>query len=254
MSNAWNMQGLDGKFCIAKFRTGGDRTALNELFCAYLSRRFGPPLLEPVLMQLDKGQAEQISAERGRAGLPPVGPGRHFGARLSDSLLTARSYSIKMGRGAAGSGTSNAEAAPGILGFDTLVQNHDRHCDNVGIEPDAPGGRCSYRVFDYGLAFGGDDWSAESVAGLYRRMRPIMEFCLVTSSVRGPSDFEGFAGAFESLVGRWTDEFFGVLPQEWGPDARAGAEAARSAMAGLERGMLVGAITASPCLQGGAPS
>ena len=78
MSNAWNMQGLDGKFCIAKFRTGGDRTALSEILCAYLSRRFGPPLLEPVLMQLDKGQAEQISAERGRAGLPPVGPGRHW--------------------------------------------------------------------------------------------------------------------------------------------------------------------------------
>ena len=164
MSNAWNMQGLDGKFCIAKFRTGGDRTALSEILCAYLSRRFGPPLLEPVLMQLDKGQAEQISAERGRAGLPPVDPGRHFGARLSDSLLTVRSYSIQMGRGAAGSGTSNAEAAPGILGFGTLVQSHGRDCDNVGIEPDASGGRYSYRVFDYGLAFGGDDWSAESVA------------------------------------------------------------------------------------------
>ena len=254
MSNAWKMHGLDGKFCIAKFRTGGDRTALSEILCAYLSRRFGLPSLKPALMQLDKGQAEQISAERGRAGLPPVDPGRHFGVKFSDSLLTVRSYSIKMGRDVDESDISNTEAVPAILGFDTLVQNHDRHCDNVGIEPDASGGRYSYRVFDYGLAFGGDDWSAESVAGLYHRMRPILEFCLVTSSVRGPSDFEGFAGAFESLVGRWMDEFFGVLPQEWGPDARAGAEVVRSAMADLERSALVGAITASPCLHGGAPS
>ena len=254
MSNAWKMQGLDGKFCMAKFRTGGDRTALNELLCAHLSRRFGPPLLEMVLMQLDRWQAEHIGAERGRAGLPPVGPGRHFGARLSDSLLTVGSYSIKMGRGADESGTSNAEAVPGIPGFDALVQSHDRHCDNVGIEPDASGGRYSHRVFGYGLAFGGDGWSAESVAGLYHRMSPILEFCLVTSSVRGSSDFEGFAGAFEPPVGRWMDEFFGVLPREWGPDARAGAEAARLAMADLERGALVGAITAGPCLHGGAPS
>ncbi len=202
MSNAWKMQGLDGMFCIAKFRTGGDRTALNELLCAYLSRRFGLPLLEPVLMQLDKWQAVQISAECGRAGLPPVGPGRHFGARLSDLLLTVRSYSIKMGRSAAESGTSNAEAVPAILEFDTLVQSQGKHCDNAGIGPDASGGRCSCRGFGYGLAFGGDDRSAESVAGLYHRMRPILEFCLVTSSVRGPSDFEGFAGAFEPPVGR----------------------------------------------------
>ena len=254
MSNAWKMQGLDGKFCIAKFRTGGDRTALSEILCAYLSRRFGLPSLKPALMQLDKGQAEQISAERGRAGLPPVDLGRHFGAKFSDSLLTVRSYSIKMGRGAAESGTGNAEAVPAILGFDTLVQSQDRHCDNAGIRPDASGGRCSYRGFGHGLAFGGGGRSAESGAGLCHRMRPILEFCLVASSVRGPSDFEGFAGAFEPPVGRWMDEFFGVLPREWGPDARAGAEAARLAMADLERGALVGAITAGPCLHGGAPS
>ena len=254
MSNAWKMQGLDGKFYIVKFHAGGDRTALNELLCAYLSRRFGLPSLEPVLMQLDRGQAEQISTERERAGLPPVGPGRHFGVRFSDSLLTVRSYSIKMGRGVTESDILNTEAVPGILGFDTLVQNHDRHCDNVGIEPDASGGWYSYRVFDYGLAFGGDGWSAESVAGLYRRMRPILEFCLVTSSVRGPGDFEGFGGAFESLVGSWMEEFFDVLPPEWGSDARAGAEVVRSAMADLERGALMSAVMASPCLHGGASS
>lgn len=73
MSNAWKMQGLDGKFYIVKFHAGGDRTAPSELLCAYLSRRFGLPSLEPVLMQLDRGQAEQISRARTRrapAGRP----------------------------------------------------------------------------------------------------------------------------------------------------------------------------------------
>ena len=254
MSNAWKMQGLDGKFCIVKFHAGGDRTALNELLCAYLSRRFGLPSLEPVLMRLDKGQAEQISAERRRAGSPPVCPGRHFGAGFSDSLLTVGSCSIKTGRGVAEGDILNAEAVPGTLGFDTLAQNRDRHCDSVGIEPGAPGGRHSYRAFCYGLAFGGGGWSAGSVAGLYRRTRPILEFCLVASPVRGHGDFEGFAGALESLAGRWMDEFFDALHPERGPDARAGAEVERSATADLERSALTSAVAASPCLHGGAPS
>ena len=49
-------------------------------------------------------------------------------------------------------------------------------------------------------------------------------------------------------------KFFDVLPPEWDSDARAGAEVVRSAMADLERGALMSAVMASPCLHGGASS
>lgn len=245
MSNAWKVRGVDGKFYIVKFYIGGDRTALNELLCTYLSRRFRLPTLEPVLIQLSASQAGLVSAERARKGLSPIEPGRHFGIEFLDSFLTVESFPSKAGRGIAVGDINNLDSVPRILGFDTLVQNNDRKCDNVGLEPDMLGIGYSYLVFDFGLAFGGTRWSGQSVKTSYRNLQPIIQFCLFRDRIKTPDDFAEFIGTFEASLEECMDEFLGEIPAEWGPDAQDSTEELKDAMVDLKRDALMGAIVKS---------
>lgn len=154
-SGAWLVRGMDNCAYIVKFHLDGDRAALNELVCACLARHFKLPSLKPFLVVLSAEQADQINAQRRADGLPPIVAGPHFGVKFTDSFLTAESFSEKMGRKIAAEDISNLGSVPDILGFDTLVQNNDRHSSNVGLEPDVFGNQYSYRVFDFDLALGG---------------------------------------------------------------------------------------------------
>ena len=248
-SNAWRIHGMDGATYIVKFHLDGDRTALNELVCACLARHFGLPSLEPFLVWLYAEHVEQINAQRRQADRPPVAAGPHFGVRFVSSFLTAESLSIKLGREVAARDITNLDSVPDILGFDTLVQNNDRHCNNVEIKPEGPGGQYSYRVFDFNLAFGGRRWSARQLGGMYRNLQPIIQFCLVTSAIMGKDDFARFVRTFESSLAQGVDSALGEIPPEWGPGARADAEDLKAAMAGLGRDALMAAIMKNRSLQ-----
>lgn len=248
-SNAWRVRGSDNATYIVKFHLEGDRTALNELVCACLAMHFGLPLLKPFLVSLNAEHAEQINRLRVSENLPPIGTGPHFGVKFVDSFLTAESLARKLGRDISAGDISNLDTVPDILGFDTLVQNNDRHCNNVGLELDAIGDQYSYRIFDFNLAFSGNKWSAQQAASRYRRLHPIMYFCLVTSAIGGRDDFVRFIGMLgESLEGGF-NAALDELPPEWGPDVRADVESLKAAMTGLDTDSLLTAIIQSKNLQ-----
>lgn len=248
-SNAWRVRGRDNAACIAKFHPEGDRTALNELVCACLARHFGLPSLKPFLVLLETWHAEQINRQRATKNLPPIDAGPHFGVKYARSLLAAESFARTMGRAVSAGDIGNLDRVPDILGFGTLVQNNDRHCSNVGVVPSAAGRRYSYRVFDFGLAFFGRNWSAQQAAGRYRRLRPITHFRLVTSAIRGRGDFAGFIDALGASLEGGFDAVLDALPPEWGPGVRADVEGLRAAMAGLDGGSPLAAIVQGKNLQ-----
>ena len=197
------------------------------------------------MVQLSDAQTDQVNAERIREGLHQVKQGPHFGIQFIDSFLTVESFPSKVGREIVASDLNNLDSVPQILGFDTLVQNNDRKCDNVGLEPDIMGRGYSYLVFDFGLAFGGTHWSTQSVRASYRNLQPIMQFCLFRDEIRSQGDFEEFFGAFEVSLEAWMDEFLVEIPAEWGTDAKDSTEEVRAAMAELKRDALAGAIAKS---------
>lgn len=248
-SNAWRVRGSDNATYIVKFHLEGDRTALNELVCARLAMHFGLPSFKPFLVLLHTEHAEQINKQRVLKNLPPIGTGPHFGVKFTDSFLTAESLAKKMGRDISAGDISNLDLVPDILGFDTLVQNNDRHCNNVGVEPDVIGHQYSYRIFDFDLAFFGHKWSAQQAASRYRKLYPIMHFCLVTSAIRGRDDFAKFIDTMgESLEGGF-NEVLDELPPEWGPDVRADVESLKDVMMSLDSDSLLTAIIQSKNLQ-----
>lgn len=248
-SNAWRVRGSDNAAYIVKFHLEGDRTALNELVCACLAKHFGLPSLRPFLALLETWHAEQINRQRATKNLPPIGAGPRFGVKYARSLLTAESLGRTMGRAVPAGDISNPDRVPDILGFDTLVQNNDRHCNNVGAVPDATGRRHSYRIFDFDLAIFGHNWSAQEAAGRYRGLRPIMYFCLVTSAIRGRDDFAGFIDTLGASLGGGFGAVLDALPPEWGPGVRADVESLRAAMAGLDGDSLLTAIVQGRSLQ-----
>lgn len=248
-SGAWLVRGRDNCAYIVKFHLDGDRAALNELVCACLARHFKLPSLKPFLVVLSAEQADQINAQRRADGLPQIVAGPHFGVKFTDSFLTAESFSEKMGRKIAAEDISNLGSVPDILGFDTLVQNNDRHSSNVGLEPDVFGNQYSYCVFDFDLALGGHRRPPQWADRLYRDLRPIMQFCLVTSAIKSKGDFAGFIDAFETSLEQGIDSALGELPDEWGPDARRDVEDLKAAMSGLDSGTLLTAIMQNRSLQ-----
>lgn len=237
VSGAWKVMGNDGRYYLVKFRTKGDHTVLNEVLCGHLAPLFGLPVLRPVLVMVDAGPAAQINRERAKDGLGPVETGAHFGVKFTEPFLTVESLA-SIGEDLTADKVDNLDVVPDILGFDTMVQNHDRHCDNTAVEPNAFGTGYSYRVFDFGHAFGGPAWTADTVKSMYEVLDPIQTFCLVTERIRAPGDFVRFLDTFESSLGEWLDDLVDSLPPELGLDAKADAEYLRSMLATLKRGAL----------------
>ena len=217
VSGAWKVVGSDGKAYVVKFNMPRDHTALNELVCACIAEQFGLPSFEPVLVDIDGRQAVHINRGRAWAGAEPVAAGVHFAVRLVAHLYSAGSLEVARGRKVARDDISNADRIPDVLGFDTLVQNHDRHCGNVCFVFDADAGSYSFCIFDHGDAFGGPSWSPKSVEDLYLNLSPISKFCLPTDGIDASSDLGNFLGqvepslacAFDTLAGR------GGAPAEW---------------------------------------
>lgn len=248
VSEAWKVMGDDRGHHLARFRAKVDHTVLNEMLCSYLAGRFDLPSMKPVLIMVDAGPVEQINAVRKNGGLAPVEAGAHFAVKFTEPFLTVASLA-SAGVDLTADRIYNLDAVPDILGFDTLVQNHDRHCGNTGIEPGAFGNGYSYRILDFGHAFGGPGWTADSVKRACKALAPILTFCLIADRVEAPGDLGRFLRAFESQLGRWLDGFVAGLPPELGPDARADAEALKSALVALSRSALEGATLKAEVLR-----
>ena len=241
-SHAWKIRGEDGAYYIVKFHTDNDHTAFNELLCAYLARLFQLPSLTPVLIEIDAGPIAEINQVRERSGLPHVKAGVHFGAKFTEPFFTVKSLVDKLGRNLTGTDIQNLIDVLGILMFDTLVQNNDRHCENVGVEPAAFGGQYEYKIFDHGHAFGGPSWKPEAVRTAYHNLPPIMNFCLVTADIDASQDFKGFVTQFEDHIEQWMKEFAGEIPEEWCPEAGQDLGVLLECLAGLEPDALERAV------------
>lgn len=213
VSGAWKVVGDDGETYVIKFNMPRDHTALNELVCACIAEQFGLPSFEPVLVDVDIRQAAHINT--GRAA--PVAAGTHFAVRLVAQLYSAGSLEATMGRRVGRGDLSNADRIPDVLGFDTLVQNHDRHCGNVCFIFDAVANSYSFCIFDHGHAFGGPSWSPEGVEDMYRNLAPISQFCLPLERIDGSRDFEGFMHMVESSLAPTLGSLAGEggVPGEW---------------------------------------
>lgn len=249
VSGAWKIMGADRRHYLVKFHTKGDHTVINEMLCSYLAGLFGLPSLRPVLVTVGEGPVEQINKAREKDGLVPVEAGVHFGVEFVEPFLTVKSLD-SVGIDLTADMIDNHDIVPDILGFDTLVQNHDRHCGNTGVEPNAFGTGYSYRIFDFGHAFGGSAWTVDDVKRTYEALAPLRRFCLITDKIKPPGDFEHFLEAFELLLEQWLGEFVRGMPPELGPDARADAEVLKSTLVALERSALEEAMLEADIPQG----
>ena len=243
VSGAWKVVGDDGESYVVKFNMPHDHTALNELVCAYIAEQFGLPSFEPVLVDINDRQAVHINGGRAGAGIEPVAAGVHFAVRLVAHLYSAGSLEAAAGRKMTRDDLSNAGCIPDVLGFDTLVQNHDRHCGNVCLVLDADASSYSFCILDHGHAFGGPLWSPKSVGDMYLNPAPVSRFCLPTDGIDASSDFEDFlcqvgsslSCAFDALAGK------DVVPAEWCTKG-GGIEDLRGAIESLDPESLRAAI------------
>ena len=248
VSGAWKVMGDDGRHYLVKFHTKGDRTALNEILCGHLAPLFNLPTLEPVLITMDAGPAAQISRERAKGRLGPVEQGIHFGVRFSEPFLTVESLA-DVGEHLTTEQMDNLDAVPSMLGFDTMVQNHDRPCDNTAVEPNVLGTGYSYRVFDFGHALGGPGWTADGIKNTYEILDSLRTSCLAAAHIAAPDDFERSLLAFESHLEQWMEELVDSLPPELGLDAQVDASHLKAALVSLKRCALEEAILGARALE-----
>lgn len=217
VSGAWMIVGDDDETYVVKFNTPPDHTALNELVCACIAEQFGLPSFEPVLVCIDSRQAAKINKGRAGPNTKPIAAGIHFAVRLVTQMYGAGSLEATIGHKIARDDLSNAGCIPDVLGFDTLVQNCDRHCGNVCFVFDADTNSYSFRIFDHSHAFGGPSWSPSSIGALYQDLIPISEFCLPTDGIDTSCDFDEFLYLAKSSLSYTLGALAGKegVPTEW---------------------------------------
>jgi len=235
VSGAWTVVGSDRATYVVKFNTPRDHTALNELACACIAEQLGLPSFEPVLLDLDDRQAAEINEGRAGAGFK-IAAGVHFGTRLVKPFYTIDALEKAIGVNVDDIYLSNSDQIPDVLGFDTLVQNNDRHCNNVCIAEDPVADTYSFSIFDHSHAFGRPDWSPQSLADLYQKLEPIQQFCLPTRRIDVHRDFDRFLGAVNGLLVPVLEYLaHGGVPAEWGKGAVDGMLHIHSALVDIDR-------------------
>ena len=167
VSGAWTVVGSDRATCVVKFNTPRDHAALDELACACIAERPGPPSFEPALLDLDDRQAAEISKGRAGAGFSKIAAWVHFGARPVKPPCAIGTLEKAVGVSAEDACLSDSDQIPGVPGFDTLAQNNDRYCSNACIAEGSVAATCSSSIFDHSHAFGGPGWPPRSLPHIH---------------------------------------------------------------------------------------
>lgn len=221
VSQSWRVVGVDGSTYLIKFNIYPDRTAINELICNCIAHKFELPIFEPVIIQLNDEQCDIINEDRTTQGLQIINSGKHFGVKLIEPLYTVSRYAQTFGSPINEDVISNLHQVPDIFGFDTLIQNSDRHCENVCVMPTENTSKMFYYcIFDHSHAFGGPSWFAMSIKQLYENMQSISTFCLITSTIQRFEKFERFLRIFDECLKNEIDSIFEIIPTDWKTYAR----------------------------------
>ena len=221
VSQSWRVVGIDGFTYLVKFNIYPDRTAINELICNCIAHKFELPIFEPVIIQLDDEQCNVINKDRTAKRLQIINSGKHFGIKLLEPFYTVSRYAQTFGSPINEDVISNLHQVPDIFGFDTLIQNRDRHCENVCVMPTKNTSKMFYYcIFDHSHAFGGSTWFAMSIKQLYENMQSIPKFCLITSTIQRFEKFEKFLRIFDECLKNEIDSIFEIIPTDWKTYAR----------------------------------
>ncbi len=249
VSHSWRIVGKDGNRYLVKFNTGQDRTAINELVCNQIAECFELPVFEAFLVSLNDAQCDLINEDRAANGMERIESGDHFGTRFRRPFYTADEYEETFGA-ITKDDIINLHQVPDILGFDSLVQNGDRHCNNVCVIGVQNRDGLCYHIFDHGHAFGGRRWNARSVRKRYQNMQPVSIFCMITSTIARFEQFEKFLGIFDTLLKKEIGRIFQEIPSEWRAQATPDLNQLEESIRGTSKADLAAAINKSGPMEG----
>ena len=247
VSHSRRVLGEDEKEHLVKFNAGQDRTAINELVCNQMAECFELPVFEAVLANLNDEHCDLINGAA--EGAERVEPGEHFGTRFLQPFYTVDRYQNTFGD-ITQDCVANLHQVPDILGFDSLVQNSDRHCCNVCVLNAPTPGKLRYFIFDHGHAFGGPCWDAQSVQKAYQNMQPVSVFCMLTPAISGLEQFDRFLKIFDTFLKAEIDGIFQKIPDSWGAQAAPDLKQLKESIRGTSRADLEAVIKKSKPMGG----
>ena len=249
VSQAWQIMGIDEQVYLTKFNISSDRIALNELICNRIAKKFKLPVFEPVLINMNDEHCIIINEDRQRRDLPDIKPGKHFGVKLLEPFYSIEKYREMFESLTIKNLVLNTNQIPDIFGFDTLIQNNDRHCGNICIlhtKPRSKSFRCF--IFDHSHAFGSSCWSKQSIKKLYQNMLPIQNFCSEVLDEKTSGRFENFLRMFETYFKKEIDDIFQIIPIDWAMPLEKDLDQVRTSIKNISRNKLRDAIESNPLL------
>ena len=250
VSESWRIVGADKQKYLVKFNTHRDRTAINELVCNHVAECFELPVFEPVLVNLNDEQCKIVNDHRAANEMERIEPGEHFGTRLRQPFYTVDGYEKTFGSRISENTVTNLHRVPDILGFDSLIQNDDRHCGNVCVlEAETPG-KLDYYIFDHSHAFGGPSWDARLIREMYQSMKPVSNFCMITSAIKRFDQFDKFLRMFDARLKKEIGGIFQRIPRGWRSQAAPDLKQLEESIRGTSRDDLATVIKNSRPLGG----
>lgn len=118
---------------------------------------------------------------------------------------------------------TNANAVPGMLAFDVLLCNRDRHRGNVLLQRPSPSlDRYTFSLIDHSHALIGDMPNMEALIQFLRRHYDPAPFLQVAplelrQLVTGWADFDPWLSRIESLTETNLENILSGIPDEWRP-------------------------------------
>ena len=156
---------------ILKFFNGKDNSLASEFICDKIARKIGltVPDTSPILIEND--EVEIINKAKKEKGEPLITVGEYFGSKFINdpySLNEERHTSLDP------NDISNLDQVPGMILFDTFVDNGNRGPQNAIMHPiDEEASTFEYVLIDQGHCFNDPGWSKDSIKKIQYNVRNI---------------------------------------------------------------------------------
>lgn len=201
----------DEKYLL-KFFNGKDNSLASEFICDKIARKIGlnVPDTSPILIEND--EVEIINGEKKRMNQPLITVGEYFGSKFINEK-----YSLNHERHTTldSNDISNLDQVPGMILFDTFVDNGNRSEENALMCPvDGITSIFEYVLIDEGHCFNDPGWNKDSIKKIQYNVRniPWKKDCLT-----GESDFKDYVDKLNSLDKPFFKEIIDDVPSKWKP-------------------------------------
>lgn len=206
----WWVTCNDDQDYVVKF-LNPNKAFANELICYQIANKIGLTTAPSFVIKIEQDDVDKINDRKKKVGEPLITVGKYF---FSKKVYGGYTLNVGTHNSLSSDVIQNLEQVPGMIAFDSFVNNGDRSATNAIIEPAGKSKFMKYVLIDHGHCFTNDTWNKDSFKDLPYIIKK-EKIPWKTTEITSISDFCPYISALNSLDESFFKQIIDNIPPEW---------------------------------------